>query len=125
VSQICASGPLPFFCHQGIPWQERIAHELPARMLNKLSGGRLRVCQGWKRAVAQREWPGDPFLRAYQRMLARQALVTADAFLTGWVGAGVLQLDLSPLAEYYRGPRAWQLQRMVERQRAVESLEVR
>jgi hypothetical protein len=113
-SQICAAGPLVFFCHAGIPWQDPLAQVLPVKALAQMAGGRLRVCEGWKRAVAARRWPSDPVLRLYQRMLARDALVTCDRFLDGKASVRELQRDLSPLAEYYRGPRGWQIERMVE-----------
>jgi hypothetical protein len=115
VSQISAAGPLPFFCHAGLDWRNPVTHVLPARMLAEVSGGGLRVCEGWKRAVAARRWPSDPALRWYQRMLARSALITAERFLAGGVSLRELQRDLLPLAEFYRGPRAWQIERMLER----------
>ena len=115
VSQICAAGALPFFCHVGVDWRDPQVHLLSAPVLAKAAGGGLRVCTGWKRAVAARPWPSDPTLRRYQRWLAKQALVTADQFLAGWGSVRELQRDLSPLAEFYRGPRAWQIARMVKR----------
>lgn len=115
VSQICAAGPLPFYCHVGIDWHDPLTHLLSALALARSAGGGLRVCEGWKRAVAARPWPGDPALRWYQRMLAKQALITAESFLEGRVSVRELQRDLSPLAEFYRGPRAWQVAQMVER----------
>ena len=121
VSQICAAGPLPFFCHANIPWQDPAVHALSARTLAQriaAAAGGLRVCEGWKRAVAGRQWPGDPTLRRYQRMLAREALITADRFLQDEATVRELQRDLAPLAEFYRGPRAWQIQRMAERMAA-------
>jgi len=111
VSQICAAGPLPFFCHEGIDWQDPLAHCLPARVLAATAPGGLRVCEGWKRAVAARAWPADPDLRGYQRMLAYDALLTAERFLAGGATTRELQRDLSPLAEFYHGPRAWQIER--------------
>ncbi len=117
VSQICAAGPLPFYCHAGIDWQNPVVHVLSALALSRIAPGGLTVCEGWKRAVRARQWPQDPALRWYQRSLARAALVTAERFLAGRrVSQRELQRDLSPLAEFYHGPRAWQIQRsMVKR----------
>jgi hypothetical protein len=115
VSQICAAGPLPFFCHANVPWRDPLAHVMPVRALAELAGGRLQVCDGWKRAVAARRWPADKALRWYQRMLARAALTTAERFLGGYASVRDLQRDLTPLAEFYRGPRAWQIERMREK----------
>jgi hypothetical protein len=115
VSQICVAGPLPFFCHTGLDWRDPLTHCLSALGLARAAAGGLRVCEGWKRAVAARRWPGDPSLRWYQRMLAKQALITADRFLDGEASVRELQRDLSPLAEFYHGPRAWQIARMVAR----------
>ena len=114
VSQICAAGPLPFFCHMNIPWRDPLTHFLSALGLARAAGGGLRICEGWKRAVAARRWPGHPDLRRYQRILAKQALITCDRFLEGEVSRRELQRDLSPLAEFYHGPRAWQIERMVD-----------
>jgi len=111
VSQICAAGPLPFYCHVGIDWQDPITHLLSALALARIAPGGLRVCEGWRRAVGERQWPQDRLLRWYQRMLARQALLTAERFLAGQVTSRELQRDLSPLAEFYHGPRAWQIAR--------------
>ena len=61
--------------------------------------------------MGARQWPRERDLRWYQRALARSALVTADRFLTGYASEADLQRDLSPLAEFYRGPRAWQVSR--------------
>lgn len=117
ISQICAAGPLPFFCHACIDWRNPEAHVLPLRelALRAQPAGGLRVCEGWKRAVAARQWPGDPMLRWYQRGLAKQALLTADRFLVGDASEREMQRDLRVLAEFYRGPRAWQIVRMLER----------
>jgi hypothetical protein len=115
VSQICAAGPLPFFCHAGLDWRNPILHGLPARTLAGLAKDGLRVCEGWKRAVAARRWPADPALRWYQRALARTALLTAERFLIGDATMRELHRDLAPLAEFYQGPRAWQVKRMLER----------
>jgi hypothetical protein len=114
VSQICAAGPLVFLCHAGIDWQNPQTHLLSVRALAQT--GSLRVCEGWKRAVAARQWPADPALRRYQRMLARAALTSAYGFLAAQVSERELQRDLTPLAQFYRGPRAWQVVRMLERE---------
>jgi hypothetical protein len=89
-------------------------HLLSAPALARVAGGNLRVCEGWRRAVAQRLWPGDPSLRWYQRWLAKAALVTADRFLDGRASTRELQRDLTVLDHYYRGPRAWQVERMLD-----------
>jgi len=115
VSQICAAGPLPFFCHVGIDWRDPLMHRVSALVLARVAPGGLRVCQGWKRAVAARLWPDEYPLRRYQQALAKQALITADSFLEGQASARELQRDLTVLDHYYRGPRAWQIARMVER----------
>lgn len=115
VSQICAAGPLPFYCHDHLDWKNPLTHALSALGLAKAAAGHLRVCEGWKRAVATRRWPSDPALRWYQRMLAAQARITAERFIEGDASARELRRDLAPLAEYYHGPRAWQVQRMVEK----------
>jgi hypothetical protein len=112
VSQICAAGPLPFFCHAGFDWRDPLTHAVPMRALGAMGG---HACEGWKRAVAARVWPGDPALRWYQRYLATVALETAERFLAGEATVRELQRDLRPLAEFYQGPRAWQIARMVER----------
>ena len=112
VSQICAAGPLPFFCHAGLDWQNPLSHLMSIEALVEIGG---RVCEGWKRQVAARRWPDDPALRWYQKSLAGQALLTAERFLAGSASARELQRDLSPLAEFYHGPRAWQVARMVGR----------
>jgi hypothetical protein len=83
-------------------------------MLAGIAPGGLRVCEGWKRAVAARHWPGDRHLRRYQRWLAYCALLTAERFMEGGATVRDLQRDLSPLAQFYHGPRAWQIERMVE-----------
>jgi hypothetical protein len=114
-SQICAAGPLVFFCHTGIPWTDPLAHVLPVTALAKMAGGRLRVCEGWKRAVARRRWPADSALRRYQRMLAQEALLTCDRFLEVKATVRELHRALQPLDFYYAGPRAWQIARMVKR----------
>ncbi|HEY6272608.1 MAG TPA: hypothetical protein VIX19_11530 [Terriglobales bacterium] len=113
VSQICAAGPLPFYCHEGLPWRESEIHLLSARDLSKMADGGLRVCAGWLKAVGRRRWPRDPALRRYQRFLARSALYTAERLLEGNASVRELQRDLMPLGEYYRGPRAWQLKGMI------------
>jgi hypothetical protein len=113
VSQICAAGPLPFYCHAGLDWENPVTHVLPARTLAQIADGGLRLCEGWKRAVAQRRWPDDPALRWYQRQLAACALRTAEKFIAGEASARSMQRDLTPLAEFYRGPRAWQIARML------------
>jgi hypothetical protein len=110
VSQICAAGPVPFLCHADLDWHDPFTRHFSARALMQAGG---RVCEGWRRQVAARRWPVDPDLRRYQRMLAHQALFTAERFLEGEASARELQRDLSPLAEYYHGPRAWQVARMV------------
>jgi len=115
VSQICAAGPIPFYCHQGVPWGNPLAHALPPRSLAQLAGGKLRLCEGWKQAVASRQWPADGALRRYQRWLAIAALKAADRFHDGAATVRELQRELSPLAQFYRGPRAWQIARMVEK----------
>lgn len=112
VSQISAAGPLPFFCHAGLDWRNPLAHVVPIQAL--AAGRELKVCEGWKRAVAARRWPGDPLLRGYQRYLAKIALGTAERYLNGRATLRELHRDLAPLAEYYRGPRAWQIERMVK-----------
>jgi hypothetical protein len=115
VSQICAAGPLTFFCHENLAWADPLLHVLPARALARIAEGGLRVCEGWKQAVAARRWPADPALRWYQRMLARTALVTFDRFLDGKATRAELHRDLAVLAEYHKGPRAWQIAKMVQR----------
>ena len=115
VSQICAAGPLPFYCHVSIDWRDPWTHSLSVLALARVAGGDLRVCEGWKRAVAARQWPGASDLRWYQRWLAKQALITAERYLEGLASTRELQRDLSPLAEFYRGPRAWQVEKMLER----------
>jgi hypothetical protein len=117
VSQICAAGPLPFHCHQGIDWRDPLTALLPARVLAREG---MRPCEGWKRAVAARRWPTGESLRWYQRMLAKAALITADRFLAGAATTRELQRDLTPLAEFYKGPRAWQLARMTQRNKRKE-----
>lgn len=115
VSQICAAGPLPFFCHANLDWTDPVVHLLPVGALvarARVAGG-LRVCEGWKRAVAARRWPTDPALRWYQRFLAKQALLTAESFLAGEATVREMQRDLAPLAEFYHGPRAWQVERLL------------
>jgi hypothetical protein len=112
VSQICAAGPLPFLCHANLDWRDPLTY-LQLALGKRGAGGK--VCAGWKREVAARRWPGDPALRRYQKMLASQALLTGERFLAGSVTVRELQRDLSPLAEFYRGPRGWQIARMVGR----------
>ena len=42
---------------------------MPTRMLAQMANGRPRICEGWKRAVAQRRWPVDPLLRTLAPLL--------------------------------------------------------
>jgi hypothetical protein len=123
ISQICAAGPVPFFCHDGTDWQDPLNHLLSARALARIVPGRLRVCEGWRREVRARQWPQDAALRWYQRALARDAMLTADRFMAGEASVRQLQRDLWPLAEFYRGPRAWQLARMREKANGHPGLE--
>jgi hypothetical protein len=109
-SQIAAAGPFPFFCHAKLDWTNPLTHALPARTLAAAGG---RVCEGWKQAVAARKWPDTPALRWYQRWLASIALKTAERFIAGRVSVRELHRDLAPLAEFYKGPRAWQIARML------------
>jgi hypothetical protein len=115
VSQICAAGPVVFFCHEGIDWKDPLMHVTPTKVLAQITDGRLRVCEGWRRSVAARTWPTDSALRWYQRQLAKQALVSLGRFEQGELSARQFQKDLTVLDRYYRGPRAWQIARMRER----------
>lgn len=123
ISQICAAGPVPFFCHAGLDWQDPLNHLLSAQALARTAPGGLRVCEGWRRAVRARQWPQNPDLRWYQRALARDAMGTAARFLVGQASYRELLRDLSPLAEFYRGPRAWQIARMREKANGHPGLE--
>jgi hypothetical protein len=116
VSQICAAGPLPFFCHTTLDWQNPASHAKPlgALVIEAKTRGGLKVCEGWKRAVAAREWPASRGLRLYQRFLAKSALLTADRFLVGEASQREMHRDLTALAQFYRGPRAWQMGRMLD-----------
>lgn len=113
VSQICAAGPIPFVCHHELDWQNPLATVLSPKAL--AAGKRLHICEGWKRAVRERTWPADPALRFYQRWLATAALLTFRKFRDGEATARQLQRDPQPLDRYYRGPRAWQIVRMMAR----------
>ena len=114
VSQIAASGAVPFYCHEQLDWQNPITHVLPASILARITGN-LRLCEGWKAAVAARQWPAEPELRTYQRWLAQIALATADRFFDGRASVAALQRDLRPLDRFYKGPRAWQIKNMLKR----------
>jgi hypothetical protein len=113
-SQLCVSGPIPFACHHGLDWDSVLASALPVQALVP-AGERLHICEGWRRAVRERVWPTDPALRLYQRWLAAEALIAFRKFRDGEISARELQRNLSPLDRYYRGPRAWQIARMVQR----------
>jgi hypothetical protein len=114
LSQISAAGPLIFVCHEGLRWTDPLADVLPLKSLIP-EGGRMRICEGWKRAVRERAWPKDPDLRRYQRWLAHQSLETFRKFQRGEATVRALQRALFPLDRFYKGPRAWQLARMKER----------
>lgn len=49
-AMIAVLGPIPFYCHEPLDWEDDLTFHLPARLLKSL--GQLRVCGGWMREVA-------------------------------------------------------------------------
>ena len=113
-SQICAAGPIPFLCHASLDWTSPLARVLPVNRL-VVPGQPPRVCAGWKQAVRDRQWPEDPALRRYQRWLAGEALLVWRACLLGTGTLRGLHNALRALDRFYKGPRAWQIGKMIER----------
>jgi hypothetical protein len=50
-AMIAVLGPIPFYCHEPLDWEEEMTLHLPPRLLKSM--GQLKPCAGWQREVKE------------------------------------------------------------------------
>lgn len=84
-AMIAVLTPFPFYCHEGMDWQNPVTHHCPPQVLKRL--GQLKLCEGWRREVRALAETGyykgeDEVDAALRRTVGRAAFVALEKFLT-------------------------------------------
>lgn len=81
-AMLAVLGPFPFYCHDAMEWRDELIHHFPPRLLKRL--GQLKVCEGWRREVAELAatgyYAGDVVDKRLRRTVAWAALVALNEF---------------------------------------------